>query len=105
MPQGLADCSTGLGIPDSNRLVIGSRNDAAPTGRVGNSPNPIGMPLKRLANCNTGIGVPDSNGVVGGSGDDVLPIRRVGNSADMCHKSQADLSTRRRIPDSNDTTV
>jgi hypothetical protein len=47
----LADCRTSLRIPHSNRLVIRSRDDVAPIGRVSNGPHRASVPLKRLADC------------------------------------------------------
>ncbi len=75
----IADWSTSLGIPDSNGVVGGSRDDMAPIGRVSNRAHQPIVPLERIADCSTSLGIPDSNGAVVGPGDDVLPIGRVSN--------------------------
>src|SRR5258706_3341610 len=75
----IADWGTSLSIPDSNGVIVGSGDDVASIGRVGNGRHQASVPLERLVDCGTSLGIPDSNSVIVGSGDDVAPIGRVGN--------------------------
>ena len=75
----LTNCSTGLGIPDSNGVVVGSGDDVLAIRRVSNTPDQAIMPFRRLADCSTSLGIPSSNGGVVGCRDDVPPIGRVSN--------------------------
>jgi len=60
-----------------NRLVIRSRDEAPPIGRVGSGGHSIAMPLQRFTRYITSLGIPNSIRVVTSSRDDVPPIERV----------------------------
>src|SRR5258706_384296 len=80
--QGLANCSTSIGIPNPNRPVIGSRDDVPPIGRVGDGRHRIGVPLDGLTHYNTSLSIPNPNGSVTGSGNDLPPIGGIARAID-----------------------
>src|SRR5258706_12033334 len=49
----IAYCGTSIGIPDSNGLIVGSGDDVAPIGRVGNGQHRVTQPRTTITDRGT----------------------------------------------------
>src|SRR5258706_82255 len=69
-----ANRGTGLGIPDSNSHISGSRDDVPPIRRVSNGCHTVSVTLEWAADCSTSLNIPDTYRLVSGSSDNVVPV-------------------------------
>ena len=80
--QWLAHRCSRLRIPDSDRVVIGARDDILAIWRVCNTRDTTGMSCQWLAHRCSRLRIPDSDRVVPGARDDIPAIWRVCNTRD-----------------------